>query len=60
MPLQKRNFGPCAIKNCQNETLNFCKFTELVAEKLKKVEHYQFQNIHILYLMSINYVILII
>ncbi|CAG8781899.1 2722_t:CDS:2, partial [Cetraspora pellucida] len=36
MPPSKKNFGPCAIENCQYETSNFCNFTELAAKKAQK------------------------
>lgn len=36
MPPSKKNFGPCAIENCQYETSNFRNFTELAAKKAQK------------------------
>ncbi|KAF0367624.1 hypothetical protein F8M41_013510 [Gigaspora margarita] len=33
MPPQKKNFGPCAIKNCQYNTSKFHKFTKFTTEK---------------------------
>ncbi|CAG8647617.1 10465_t:CDS:1, partial [Cetraspora pellucida] len=36
MSPSKKNFGPCAIKNCQYKTLNFRNFTELAAKKAQK------------------------
>ncbi|CAG8586257.1 15382_t:CDS:1, partial [Gigaspora rosea] len=32
----KKNFGPCAIENCQYNTSKFCKFTKFAAEKAQK------------------------